>query len=93
MKRIGLLLILLLPSMLFAQTLKITITGFRNNLGNVWMGFYSNDASFQKEHPLFVKTESKAKSVNGILVIIYTDLKPGTYLKKGSASPTIIIRV
>ncbi len=79
MKLTVLFLIFIIPSAAFAQTLKITITGMRNNSGNVWLGFYNNDESFQKEQPLFVKTESKAIAVNGVLVVTCKDIKPGTY--------------
>jgi uncharacterized protein (DUF2141 family) len=62
-----------------AQSLKINITGLRNNSGTVRMGFYSSNESFEKETPLFVKNEPKASIVNGVLSITYTDLKPGLY--------------
>jgi uncharacterized protein (DUF2141 family) len=62
-----------------AQTLKINITGLRNNSGVVRMGFYINNESFDKEEPLFVKTEPKAPAKNGVLSITYTGLKPGVY--------------
>lgn len=62
-----------------AQSLKINITGLRNNAGVVRMGFYTNNDSFDKEEALFVKTESKASMANGVLSITYTNLKPGLY--------------
>ncbi len=70
---------MLLVASASAQTLKINITGLRNNAGVVRMGFYATNESFEKEEPLFVKTESKAPAKNGVLSITYTGLKPGTY--------------
>jgi uncharacterized protein (DUF2141 family) len=70
---------ILLTGFAVAQTLKINITGLRNNSGVVRMGFYINNESFDKEEPLFVKTEPKASTANGVLSITYTGLKPGTY--------------
>ncbi len=63
----------------FSQTLAVKITGLRNNSGNVQLGFFINDESFKDDKPLFLKVESKATTVNGVLTIIYNNLKPGTY--------------
>jgi uncharacterized protein (DUF2141 family) len=68
-----------ISSIVYAQTLKITISGLRNNIGTVWLGFYTTNESFKKEQPLFFKTESKSSAVNGVLTITYSGLKPGTY--------------
>ncbi len=62
-----------------AQTLKVSITGLRNNKGSVIMGFYNNDKAFEDETPLFTKIESKASTVNHVLTLNYTGIKPGTY--------------
>lgn len=64
---------------LFSQTLKINITGLRNNSGSVILGFYNNDKAFEDETPLFSKTESKASTVNHVLTLTYNGIKPGTY--------------
>ena len=64
---------------IFSQTLIISITGLRNNLGTVWLGFYVNNESFKNEQPLFFKTESKSSVVNGVLTLVYKGIKPGTY--------------
>jgi uncharacterized protein (DUF2141 family) len=72
-------LLLCVQCILPAQTLKISITGLRSNSGSVVLGFYINDQSFEDEKPLFSKTESKATTVNHVLTITYTGIKPGTY--------------
>jgi uncharacterized protein (DUF2141 family) len=59
--------------------LKISITGLRSNSGSVLLGFYTSDKSFEDEKPIFSKIESKAKTVNHILTLTYTGIKPGTY--------------
>jgi uncharacterized protein (DUF2141 family) len=59
--------------------LKISITGLRSNSGSVILGFYTSDKSFEDEKPLFSKTESKATTINHVLTITYTGIKPGTY--------------
>ena len=64
---------------LFSQSLKVSITGLRNNKGSVIMGFYNNDKAFEDETPLFTKVESKATTVNHVLTLNYTGIKPGTY--------------
>ena len=64
---------------LSSQTLKVSITGLRNNKGSVIMGFYNNDKAFEDETPLFTKLESKASTVNHVLTLNYTGIKPGTY--------------
>ena len=64
---------------LLSQTLKVSITGLRNNKGFVIMGFYNNDKAFEDETPLFTKLESKASTVNHVLTLNYTGIKPGTY--------------
>lgn len=64
---------------LLSQTLKVSITGLRNNKGSVIMGFYNNDKAFEDETPLFTKLESKAITVNHVLTLNYTGIKPGTY--------------
>ncbi len=66
-------------TVLFSQTLKINITGLRNNLGEVWIGFYTTDEAFDKEQPLFFKRESKEKTKASVLSIAYTGIKPGVY--------------
>lgn len=70
---------LFLQLSLFSQTLTISITGLRNNKGSVIMGFYNNDKAFEDETPLFTKIESKAATVNHVLTLSYTGIKPGTY--------------
>ena len=70
---------LLSQSVLRSQTLKISITGLRNNSGSVILGFYNNDKAFAAETPLFTKVESKASTVNHVLTLNYTGIKPGTY--------------
>ena len=62
-----------------SQTLKVLITGLRNNKGSVIMGFYNNDKAFEDETPLFTKLESKTTTVNHVLTLNYTGIKPGTY--------------
>jgi uncharacterized protein (DUF2141 family) len=62
-----------------SQTLKVSITGLRNNKGSVIMGFYNNDKAFEDETPLFTKLESKTTTVNHVLTLNYTGIKPGTY--------------
>lgn len=80
MKAVFLFFILVLGSgCAIAQSLKINITGLRNNSGVVRMGFYTNNEAFEKEEALFVKNEAKASMVNGVLSVTYTDLKPGLY--------------
>ena len=79
MKSACLFLLLLLYSNCFSQTLKINITGLRNNSGTVRMGFYTTDEAFDKETPLFIKVEPKAATKNGILSLTYTGMKPGVY--------------
>jgi uncharacterized protein (DUF2141 family) len=79
MKLFAFLLLLSIQCSLSAQTLKISITGLRSNSGSVVLGFYINDQSFEDEKPLFSKTESKATTVNHVLTITYTGIKPGTY--------------
>lgn len=79
MKIYGLFLLLLLHVTLSSQTLKISITGLRNNSGSVILGFYNNDKAFAAETPLFTKIESKAATVNHVLTLSYTGIKPGTY--------------
>jgi uncharacterized protein (DUF2141 family) len=64
---------------LLSQTLKVSITGLRNNKGFVIMGFYNNDKAFEDETPLFTKIESKASTINHVLTLNYTGIKPGTY--------------
>ncbi len=64
---------------LSSQTLKISITGLRNNSGSVILAFYNNDKDFAAETPLFTKVESKATTVNHVLTLNYTGIKPGTY--------------
>ncbi len=75
----GFIIFIFLQQTLFSQTLKISITGLRNNSGSVILGFYNNDKAFAAETPLFTKVESKATTVNHVLTLNYKDIKPGTY--------------
>ncbi|MBI3521023.1 MAG: DUF2141 domain-containing protein [Bacteroidetes bacterium] len=77
--KVILLLLIFVQSIVFSQTLKVTISGLRNNKGTVLLNFYNTDDSFQKEHSLFVKKEPKSTAVNGVLTLTYTGLKPGEY--------------
>ena len=79
MKKTTLIVLLFLQLALSSQTLKVSITGLRNNKGSVIMGFYNNDKAFEDEIPLFKKVESKANTVNKVLTLNYTGIKPGTY--------------
>jgi uncharacterized protein (DUF2141 family) len=79
MKIQALFLLVLLQITSSAQTLKISVTGLRSNSGSVILGFYINDKSFEDEKPLFSKVESKATTVNHVLTLTYTGIKPGTY--------------
>ncbi len=80
MRAIAILFILMFTSgQWLSQTLKINVTGLRNNSGTVRLGFYASNESFDKEQPLFVKAEPKASAKNGILTITYENLKPGIY--------------
>jgi uncharacterized protein (DUF2141 family) len=79
MKIQALFLLVLLQISSSAQTLKISITGLRSTSGSVILGFYINDKSFEDEKPLFSKVESKATTVNHVLTLTYTGIKPGTY--------------
>lgn len=62
-----------------SQALKLNITNIRNASGTIRVAFYNSNEGFDDEKALFNRTESKAKLVNGNLVITYTDIKPGTY--------------
>lgn len=64
---------------LSSQTLKVSITGLRNNSGNIVLAFYNTEKAFEDETPLFTKVESKATVVNHILTLTYNGLKPGVY--------------
>ncbi len=79
MRVLVIIIFLLLQSVLSSQTLKISITGLRNNSGSVILGFYNNDKAFAAETPLFTKLESKATTFNHVLTLNYKDIKPGTY--------------
>jgi uncharacterized protein (DUF2141 family) len=79
MRCLVIILFLLSQIALSSQTLKISITGLRNNSGSVILGFYNNDKAFAAETPLFTKVESKATTVNHVLTLNYTGIKPGTY--------------
>jgi uncharacterized protein (DUF2141 family) len=79
MRCLVIILFLLSQIALSSQTLKISITGLRNNSGSVILGFYNNDKAFAAETPLFTKVESKATTVNHVLTLNYKDIKPGTY--------------
>ena len=77
MKRLTL--IFLITQLSLSAQLKISITGLRSNSGTVWLGFYTSDKAFEDETPLFSKKESKATTVDHVLTITYTGIKPGTY--------------
>lgn len=79
MKIVVLFLSIFISTLCFGQTLKISITGLRSNSGTVWLGFYTSNEAFNKEQPLFFKVEPKTKTINGVLSITYTGIKPGTY--------------
>lgn len=79
MRVLVIIIFLLLQSVLSSQTLKISITGLRNNSGSVILGFYNNDKAFAAEIPLFTKVESKSTAVNHVLTLNYIGIKPGTY--------------
>lgn len=79
MRLIALLVMVFAQFVLSSQTLKISITGLRNNSGSVILGFYTSDKAFEDETPLFSKVESKAATVNHVLTITYHGIKPGTY--------------
>jgi uncharacterized protein (DUF2141 family) len=79
MRKIYLYILMFVHVALTSQTLKVSITGLRNNMGSVIMGFYNNDKAFEDEIPLFTKVESKASTVNHVLTLNYTGIKPGTY--------------
>lgn len=79
MKRIFVLIFVCIQLALSSQTLKISITGLRNNSGSVILGFYNNDKAFAAETPLFTKVESKATAINHVLTLNYAGIKPGIY--------------
>lgn len=79
MKLSSLIILIFAQFALLSQTLKVSITGLRNNKGSVIMGFYNNDKAFEDETPLFTKIESKASTINHVLTLNYTGIKPGTY--------------
>lgn len=63
----------------FGQIVKVNISGIRNSSGTIRVCFYNTSESFDKEKPMLIKIEPKAKMTNGNLTISYADLKPGTY--------------
>ena len=77
--------ICLLPFLLIAhlyatsQSLTIRVTGVRSSSGSIRVAFYNNAEDFAKEKALFIRTASKAGMSGGVVSIVYTDLKPGTY--------------
>lgn len=79
MRFVALVIFVFIQLVLVSQTLKVSITGLRNNKGSVIMGFYNKDKAFEDETPLFKKVESKANTVNHVLTLNYTGITPGTY--------------
>lgn len=79
MRMFLLILLVCIQLTLSSQTLKVSITGLRNNSGNIVLAFYNTEKAFEDETPLFTKVESKATVVNHILTLTYNGLKPGVY--------------
>ena len=63
---------------IYSQTVKINITGIRNNAGSIRLAFYSTSESFENKKPLFYKTVSKTQMQKGTLTVSY-DLKASVY--------------
>lgn len=79
MRMFLLILLICIQWTLSSQTLKVSITGLRNNSGNIVLAFYNTEKAFEDETPLFTKVESKAAVVNHVLTLTYNGLKPGVY--------------
>lgn len=77
--RILILIACFITSLLSAQTIKINITGLRNNDGNIRLVFYTDAKSFDDEKAYLTKKIPKKTAKNGSINVSYNDVKPGTY--------------
>lgn len=69
---------LLLSLIVEAESVEITISNIRSTKGNIGIGLYIDNESFQKDKPLKKVIISKSKLINGVLKHTI-DLPAGTY--------------
>ncbi len=80
MKKIFLISILLLTSLLFsAQTVTIEFTNIRSKKGQLLLGIYTSQTNYSNKKAIKKQTVLKTKLVNGKLTAVVEGLKPGTY--------------
>jgi uncharacterized protein (DUF2141 family) len=70
--------LLLLSLIAEAESVEITISNIRSSKGNIGIGLYIDNESFQKDKPLKKIIISKSKLINGVLKHTI-DLPAGTY--------------
>jgi uncharacterized protein (DUF2141 family) len=60
------LILLVFPSLtLFAQEVEVTITGLKNSKGQIVIGVFKDEATFQKENAFLSKSFRKEKIIDG----------------------------
>ena len=72
------LLFLVLPAILNAQNVEVTITGIRSEKGQIAIGVFKNNETFQKEDAFLDKQFVKKEIVNGVMKVQFS-LDPGIY--------------
>jgi len=76
---INLLFLIICPAMTMnAQEIEVVITGIRSAEGQIAIGIFNDDESFQKEKPFMEKKFEKADITNGEMRVQFS-LDPGTY--------------
>ncbi len=72
------LLFLVLPTILNAQNVEVTITGIRSDKGQIAIGVFKDNETFQKEDAFLDKQFVKKEIANGVMKVQFS-LDPGIY--------------
>ena len=75
----NILLLIAIPVLnLNAEEVEVTVTGIRSSKGNIVIGVFKDDATFQKEKAFLSKSFTKDAIIDGKMKVI-VDLEPGVW--------------
>lgn len=62
-----------------AQTIDLTITNLQSSAGNIVLGIYKDQKSFDKEEAAIIKHFAKGANVSGSMLKVKFNLEPGVW--------------
>ena len=81
MKKISFILVLLFGFglMAYSQSITFNIIGIKKPIGNIQLGFFTNEKDYKIEKPTISKYISKKGLKNGKITVKFDDIPAGTY--------------